>query len=210
MAIQNLIPTEGMIDGDERRTSIRPLSKEYARIRPAAQLSVIVAADMRGAIGLRGGMLWHLRDDLRRFKAITTGKAVIMGRKTWQSLPRRPLPGRLNVVITRQSDFVAEGARVAGSLTEAIGIAAGCEEIFILGGGEIYRQALGMATRLYMTRILAEAPEADTFFPVVSADEWTLTEQEYHGSEGETPAFRFENYVRTGRARKTVGEGSAE
>lgn len=109
MAIQNLVPTEGMIDGDERRTSIRPLSKEYARIRPAAQLSVIVAADMRGAIGLRGGMLWHLRDDLRRFKAITTGKAVIMGRKTWQSLPRRPLPGRLNVVITRQSDFVAEG-----------------------------------------------------------------------------------------------------
>ena len=153
MAIQNLVPTEGMIDGDERRTSIRPLSKEYARIRPAAQLSVIVAADMRGAIGLRGGMLWHLRDDLRRFKAITTGKAVIMGRKTWQSLPRRPLPGRLNVVITRQSDFVAEGARVAGSLTEAIGIAAGCEEIFIIGGGEIYRQALGMATRLYMTRI---------------------------------------------------------
>ena len=77
MAIQNLVPTEGMVDGDERRTSIRPVGKEYSQIRPAAQLSVIVAADRGGAIGLRGGMLWHLPGDLRRFKAITTGKAVV-------------------------------------------------------------------------------------------------------------------------------------
>lgn len=202
MAIQNLVPTEGMIDGDERRTSIRPVGKEYAQIRPAAQLSVIVAADRAGAIGLRGDMLWHLRGDLRRFKAITTGKAVVMGRKTWESLPRRPLPGRLNVVVTRQPDYRAEGATVAGSLREAIGVAAGVPEIFVIGGGEIYRQAMPLATRLYLTRILATAPQADTWFPDIDPREWTLTESEAVPADASAPPYRFENYVRTGRVNK--------
>lgn len=199
MAIQNLVPTEGMVDGDERRTSIRPVGKEYSQIRPAAQLSVIVAADRGGAIGLRGGMLWHLPGDLRRFKAITTGKAVVMGRKTWESLPRRPLPGRLNVVITRQPGYRAEGATVVGSLREAVGVAAGSPEIFFIGGGDVYRQAMPMATRLYLTRILDRAPEADTWFPDVDPREWTLTETESVPADGPAPACRFENYVRTGR-----------
>ena len=205
MAIQNLVPTEGMVDGDERRTSIRPVGKEYSQIRPAAQLSVIVAADRGGAIGLRGGMLWHLPGDLRRFKAITTGKAVVMGRKTWESLPRRPLPGRLNVVITRQPGYRAEGATVVGSLREAVGVAAGSPEIFFIGGGEVYRQAMPMATRLYLTRILDRAPEADTWFPDVDPREWTLTETESVPADGPAPACRFENYVRTGRVEPKNG-----
>lgn len=199
MAIQNLVPTEGMIDSDGRRTSIRPVGAECVNVRPAAAISVIVAADRRGAIGLRGDMLWHLPDDLRRFKAVTTGKAVVMGRKTWESLPRRPLPGRLNVVISRNPDYRADGARLAASLREAIGIASGAEEIFIIGGGEVYRQAMPLASRLYLTRIQAEAPEADTFFPDVDPREWTLTESESVPARDGRPPFRFENYVRTGR-----------
>ena len=198
MAIQNLVPTEGIIDSDAQRTVIRPLGKEYAHIRPAAAVSVIVAADVNGAIGRDGDMLWHISADLRRFKAITTGQAVVMGRKTWESLPRRPLPGRLNVVLTRQQRYMAEGARTAASLSEAIGIAAGAAEIFIIGGGEIYRQAMPLATRLYLTRILAEADGADTFFPMPDPEEWTRTEYEQYAAQGDTPAFRFENYVRTG------------
>lgn len=202
MAIQNLVPTEGMIDGDERRTSIRPVGKEYAQIRPAAQLSVIVAADLNRAIGLRGGMLWHLPGDLRRFRAVTVGKAVVMGRKTWESLPRHPLPGRLNVVVTRRPDYTADGATVVGSIREAIGVAAGSTEIFFIGGGEIYRQALPLATRLYLTRILAAAPEADTWFPDIDEREWTLTESEAVPADASTPPYRFENYVRTGRVKE--------
>lgn len=199
MAIQNLVPTEGIIDSDGSRTSIRPIGAECVNVRPVATISVIVAADRRGAIGLRGGMLWHLPDDLRRFKAVTTGKAVVMGRKTWESLPRRPLPGRLNVVITRNPEYQADGALVAGSLSEAVGIASGVEEIFIIGGGEVYRQAMPMATRLYLTRILAEASCADTFFPDINPQEWTLTEEETMPARDGQPAFRFCNYVRTGR-----------
>lgn len=200
MAIQNLVPTEGMIDSDRRRTSIRPLEKDCSEIRPAASLSVIVAADKRGAIGLRGAMLWHIGPDLKRFKAITSGNAVVMGRKTWESLPKRPLPDRLNIVVTRQNGYEAEGARTAASLAEALGIAASCDEIFVIGGGEIYACALPLATRLYLTRIMAEAPEADTFFPAINDEEWTLTESEgYPGGNG-VPPFRFENYVRTGSA----------
>ena len=137
-------------------------------------------------------MLWHLPGDLRRFKAITTGKAVVMGRKTWESLPRRPLPGRLNVVITRQPGYRAEGATVVGSLREAVGVAAGSPEIFFIGGGEVCRQAMPMATRLYLTRIL-------DWFPDVDPREWTLTETESVPPDGPAPACRFENYVRTGR-----------
>lgn len=196
MAIQNLVPTEGIIDSNQRRTSIRPLGKENSHIRPALQLSVIVAADLADAIGLHGDMLWHLRDDLRRFRAITTGNVVVMGRKTWESLPRKPLPDRMNIVLTRQTDYVAEGALKASSLQEAIGMAGDLPELFVIGGGELYAQAMAMATRLYLTRILATAPKADTYFPGVDSDEWTLTECEEHPAADGKPAFRFENYVR--------------
>lgn len=202
MAIQNLVPTEGFTDGDERRTSIRPVSKEHAYIRPAAQLSVIVAADLRGGIGHNGDMLWHLRDDLRRFRTLTTGQAVVMGRKTWESLPKRPLPDRLNIVVSRSPDFRAEGALTAASLTEAIGLAAAANEIFIIGGGEIYAQALPMATRIYLTRILSSSKRADTFFPDIDPEEWTLTESESHAPLNGRPGFRFENYVRSGRRER--------
>lgn len=199
MAIQNFVPTDGIIDSDKRRTSIRPIGKEFAQIRPSAVISIIVAVDLQGAIGLNGDMLWHISPDLRRFKAITSGKTVIMGRKTWESLPHRPLPDRLNIVITRQHGYNAPGAICTDSLERAIGIATS-EEIFIIGGGELYARALPFASRLYLTRILDKAPQADTFFPHINPQEWTRTEMEAYPASNSHPPFRFENYVRCARA----------
>lgn len=201
MAIQHLVPDGGLLYSDRQRTSIRPVGKESAFERPVAPVSVIVAADRHNGIGFAGDMLWHISADLKRFKALTLGNAVVMGRKTWESLPRRPLPGRLNVVITRQPDYKAEGARVAASISEAIGIAAGVPEIFIIGGGEIYSQSMPLATRLYLTRILDSAEQADTFFPAITDTEWTRVEEELHPAADHNPAFRFETYVRTGEAK---------
>lgn len=128
-------------------------------------INVIVAATLDGAIGLRGDMLYYIRPDLQRFKALTTGHTVIMGRKTFESLPKGALPNRRNIVITRRADFSAPGAEVAHSLQQALDMAEG-EEIFIIGGESIYRAAMPMAQRLYLTQINAERPDADTFFPL--------------------------------------------
>ncbi len=128
-------------------------------------INIIVAATLDGAIGLRGDMLYYIRPDLQRFKALTTGHTVIMGRKTFESLPKGALPNRRNIVITRRADFSAPGAEVAHSLQEALNTADG-EEIFIIGGESIYRAAMPLAQRLYLTQIHAELPDADTFFPL--------------------------------------------
>lgn len=131
----------------------------------------IIAAMATGtrAIGKNGRLLWHVPDDMKRFKALTTGHPVIMGRKTWESLPERfrPLPKRANIVVTRQVGYVAPGAVVADSLEAARAAAAraaGAAEIFVIGGGELYAAALPHADRLYLTLVGADA-DADTFFP---------------------------------------------
>ena len=121
-------------------------------------INIIVAATLDGAIGLRGDMLYYIRPDLQRFKALTTGHTVIMGRKTFESLPKGALPNRRNIVITRQTDFRAPGAELAHSLQEALNMAGG-EEIFIIGGESIYRAAMPLAQRLYLTQIHAESHE---------------------------------------------------
>jgi dihydrofolate reductase len=116
---------------------------------------------------------------LRRFKQLTTGNTVIMGRKTFESLPKGALPNRRNIVITRQADYHAEGVETANSLDAAIALAADANamgEIFIIGGGEIYRQALPIATHLYMTVVDKIYDEADTVFPKINDNEWTVTE----------------------------------
>ena len=121
------------------------------------------------AIGKDNGLLWHIPDDLKRFKELTLGHSVIMGRKTWESLPEkfRPLPGRTNVVVTRQAGYVAEGAVVADSLGAARAAAArapGADEMFVIGGGELYREALPFADRLYLT-LIEDNKAGDTLFP---------------------------------------------
>jgi dihydrofolate reductase len=142
-------------------------------------INIIVAATVDGKIGYKGDLLFHISPDLRRFKQLTTGNTVIMGRKTFESLPKGALPNRRNIVITRQADYHAEGVETANSLDAAIALAADANamgEIFIIGGGEIYRQALPIATHLYMTVVDKIYDEADTVFPKINDNEWTVTE----------------------------------
>lgn len=158
-------------------------------------ISIIVAVANGGVIGGDNRLLWHISEDLKRFKAITSGHPVVMGRKTWESLGR-PLPNRTNVVITRNTGYGAEGATVVGSLQEALALFPAEEEVFVIGGGEIYRQAMEVADRLYITKVCADY-EGDTFFPDIDPDIWKQTYSEYYRRGAEFPhPFEYENYER--------------
>lgn len=143
-------------------------------------IALVVAVARNGAIGKDGDMPWHLPGELAYFKRITMGKPILMGRRTWQSLPRRPLPGRPNLVVTRDDGFSAEGAERFSTLDEALDRGAalasdlGVEELAIIGGAQIYAACLPRATRIYLTEIDAE-PDADTFFPPINPDAWQET-----------------------------------
>jgi len=130
-----------------------------------SHLSLIAAIGKNRELGLKGKLLWQLPDDMQRFKEVTTGHPIIMGRKTWESLPERfrPLPGRTNIVVTHQAGYEAPGAVIVDSLPAARD-AAGSGEVFVIGGGELYREALPFADRLYLT-LVGVAAHADTFFP---------------------------------------------
>jgi dihydrofolate reductase len=143
-----------------------------------ALVSIVVATDERGAIGRDGRLPWRLPDDLQRFKALTMGKPIVMGRKTWESIGR-PLPGRQNIVITRQSGLPAAGATVVASLAGALAAAGSAAEICVIGGAEIYRLVLPLAGVIHLTRVHAVVP-ADTFFPSLDAAHWTQTGCEDH------------------------------
>ena len=144
-------------------------------------ISIIVAASTNNAIGIRGDLPWRLSDDLKHFKSVTMGKPIVMGRKTWDSIGR-PLPGRQNIVITRQAGYVAEGCDVVASLAEAAEAAGDENEIMVIGGSEIYSLALPLADRLYMTRVHA-AVDGDAFFPEIDATEWRLIDEEHHEAD---------------------------
>lgn len=162
-------------------------------------VSIIVAVADGGVIGGKNSLLWHISEDMRMFKRVTSGHPVVMGRKTFESLGR-PLPNRTNVVITRNQDFEAGGVMVAGSLEEAVAMFSDTEEVFVIGGGEIYRQAMPLAGRLYLTRIHAKYA-GDTFFPECDSAEWTPVSSEYHErGENFTHPFEFLVYERIGSA----------
>jgi dihydrofolate reductase len=144
-----------------------------------SRISLVVAVARNGIIGREGGLPWHISSDLKRFKEITMGKPVVMGRKTWQSLPRKPLPGRLNIVLTRQPGFVAEGATVVATPEEALAAAAGAEEIAVIGGGEIYGLFFARADRIYLTEVDLTV-EGDTRFPGIDPAEWREISRERH------------------------------
>jgi dihydrofolate reductase len=142
-------------------------------------ISLIVAAGTNNAIGKDNQLLWHLPKDLQFFKKTTWAMPVIMGRKTFESLSGKPLQGRLNIIITRQKDWQPEGVTVVHSLKDAIFVAASADykEVFVAGGGEIYKEALPKAHKVYLTRVQT-SPEADTFFPELPPDEWQLVSDE--------------------------------
>ncbi len=159
------------------------------------KISLIVAASANGVIGASGELPWHLPDDFRFFKQVTMGKPIVMGRRTWESIGR-PLPGRQNIVITRQSGYEATGASVVDSPEAAVEAAEGADEIMIIGGGEIYRRFLPLADRVYLTRVEADV-EGDTFFPTLGEAEWTVESSERHeADERHAYAFTFRTYRR--------------
>lgn len=157
-------------------------------------VSVIVAVAENGVIGDKNSLLWHISEDLRNFKRVTSGHPVVMGRKTFESLGR-PLPNRKNVVITRQ-DIEIEGCEVAHSLDEALAMFSADEEIFIIGGAQIYREAMPIADRFYLTRV-HHSYEGDTSFPEWNESEWQKVDSERfeRGEKYEYP-FTFEVYNR--------------
>jgi len=142
-------------------------------------VSFVLARADNGVIGKDGGLPWRLPDDMRRFKQLTLGKPVVMGRKTWESLPRKPLPGRENIVVTRDAGFRAEGVVVVHALADAL--ARQADEICIIGGAQIYAQALPYATRIHLTEVHGEV-EGDTRMPGFDPAEWRETAREDHES----------------------------
>ena len=143
-------------------------------INKKPNLSIIVAQAENRAIGLNGDMPWHLSGDLKRFKALTMGHPVVMGRRTWESLPKRPLVGRRNIVFSQSDNFAPEGAEVVRSVNDLFNLLRDCDdEIFIIGGGRIYNMLMSFTQRLYITWVHKEFPEADTFFPVIDLSEFT-------------------------------------
>ena len=172
------------------------------------KIVIHVAISRNGVIGRDGDLPWRLSTDMRRFKAATMGKPVVMGRKTWQSFPRRPLPGRANIVVTRNPDFHDEGAIVAHSLDEAITIARNTahetgkvDEICVIGGGEIYAQAMDLADELHVTHVLADV-EGDARFPAIDPASWeTVTSEEVPAGEKDSHPTRHIVYRRRGLSR---------
>jgi dihydrofolate reductase len=134
-------------------------------------ISLVVAMARNRVIGRDNGLPWRLSEDLKRFKATTLGKPILMGRKTFESIGK-PLPGRRNIVLTRDRTWCAEGVEVAGSVEEALELAQGAPELAVIGGAEIYRLMLPMADRIYLTRVEAEV-SGDTEFPRLDSTQWT-------------------------------------
>jgi dihydrofolate reductase len=151
-------------------------------------LSLIAGIGKNNELGKENKLLWHLSADLKHFKEITSGHTVIMGRKTFESLPNGPLPNRRNIVITRDTKYKAEGIEIVHSLPEAIGLFKKSEdEIFIIGGAEIYKQAMEYADKLYITHVEAEDKDADAFFPEIIPIVFGEESREEHKKDEKNP-----------------------
>ena len=159
------------------------------------RISLIVAMSENRVIGRDNRLPWHLPADLKRFKELTMGHTIVMGRKTWESI-NRLLPGRRTVIVTRNSDLQVEGAVMAASLDAALAASAGDSEIFVIGGEQIFRLALPLADRVYLT-IVEAVYEGDTFMPALDPEGWRVVSSEMHPATDANPlAWRFEVHDR--------------
>ncbi len=160
-------------------------------------ISIIVAIAENNEIGIKGDLLCHLPNDLKHFKQITSGCTVIMGKRTFFSLPKHPLPNRRNIVITDIAGETFEGAESAYSIEEAMKLADKDKENFIIGGGMVYKQFMPIANKLYITHIHHTWVDADTFFPAIDAQIWELISKERHEADENNPyAYTFAEYIR--------------
>jgi dihydrofolate reductase len=162
-------------------------------------ISIIVAVSEDWGIGKDNELLWHISEDLKRFKRLTSGNTVIMGKKTWESLPRRPLPDRKNIVLTDNPQETIVNSVTAYSLDDALSKCRPDEEIFIIGGGSIYRQFLPIADRLYITHVHKKAP-ADIYFPEINLSVWEISEEaEFKTGESNSIHYTYTIYERKKR-----------
>ena len=160
-------------------------------------ISIIVAIGANGEIGANNNLLWRLPDDMKRFKELTTGHTVIMGRKTFESLPKGALPNRTNVVITRNNGASFENCEVFNDLKAAIDTYKNENEIFIIGGAEIYRQAMIFADKMYVTHVHHTFGNADVFFPDIIANEWiTASSEDFQSNEKHLFPYTFKTYIK--------------
>jgi len=171
------------------------------------KITIIAAMARNLAIGFNGDMPWHLPGELKHFKETTMGKPIVMGRKTWESIGR-PLPGRQNIVVTRNRSFQARGCDLAGSLDQAVQIARG-EEVMVIGGGQLYQQALAVSDRMILTRVDCE-PEADTWFPEWQSSEWRQVSLRSESADERNPyAYQVIEWVRVESCDTSPAPGTA-
>jgi dihydrofolate reductase len=161
-----------------------------------SHLSLIVAMSPHRAIGSHGTLPWHIKEDLDHFKKLTWGHTVLMGRRTYESLPHGALPGRRNIVLS-QSTKSLPGCEVYTSFEEALQHCGADEQVFVMGGASVYRTALPLASHLYITLVEQEPQDVDTFFPVFNEDEWQEVKHEQH------KGFTFTEWVRSAEAANT-------
>jgi dihydrofolate reductase len=161
-------------------------------------IALIAAVSKDLGLGKDNELLWHLPEDLRRFRKLTTGNTVIMGKRTWESLPKKPLPGRKNVVVTDIESESFEGAVTAYSIDDALAKCKGDNEIFIIGGGSIYRQFMPLADRLFITHVHRKAA-ADVYFPKIDRRIWKIAEEEKFIPEGDGIPYTYVIYSRKKR-----------
>jgi len=184
----------------ESQNSIHPNSQNIIRpslVREGSGVSLIAAVAENGAIGLQNKLLYWLPNDLKRFKALTTGHTIVMGRKTFESLPKGALPNRRNIVLTRNRAFKAENTEAFASLEAALKACEADEEVFVIGGASVYAEAMKVADRLCLTIVHDTPADADAFFPTISAEEWRVENEERHDAdERHAFAYTFIDYVR--------------
>lgn len=182
-----------------RELKLYPEYRNESRELRSREIAAIVALGKEREIGREGDLPWHLPEDLKHFKELTTGHTVIMGRNTWESLPRRPLPGRRNIVISRNPSYEAEGAEVFGSFIDAVAAVPLDEIPFIIGGGSIYGLSLPYLTTLYLTEVDMMVEDADTHFPTLRPEDWDETATGEWQESRTGVRFRYRKLVRRNR-----------
>lgn len=196
MEVSIAFPTDRHSIRDKDIHHVRPFSTfNSATSRPRPVHAIVAHASDR-AIGFKGDIPWRLPEDMAHFKNVTMGHPIIMGRRTWESIPKRPLPGRLNMVVSRNPDYREDGANVYGSIEEAIASVESGEIPFIIGGAEIYRQCISLCSRVYVTLVDTVVPEADAFFPDLPPEEWEVVEESPEAVSRTGMNYRFITYQR--------------
>lgn len=191
-----LFPMNNELDRTGDQKCLSPFSLYNSDTLRQRAVWCVVAVGRDGSIGRRGGIPWRISEDLRHFKSLTMGHPVIMGRKTWESLPKRPLPGRRNIVVTRNAEYSAPGAETAPSVEAAVAMCPPSDVPVVIGGEQIYRQALPYCTLLHVTTVDLEVPDADAFFPEISADDWLRTEESIPKVSDQGLKYSYVTYVR--------------